>query len=79
MFGVNVGNKRFELVFGALCGEVGDLRLEGTDEVGCCVDDVCTEFKDGIWPVFQVRGEFRWVGIEADTEERIIVFPGGIE
>jgi hypothetical protein len=36
---VNVIDQCFELVFGALGGEVGDLRLERADQIGGGVDD----------------------------------------
>jgi hypothetical protein len=39
MLFVDVGDQRFELVFGAAGGEVGDLRLEAADQVGGGIDD----------------------------------------
>ena len=45
---MDVSNQRFELVFGAARGEVGDLRLEGAGEVGRGVGDFGAEAEDRV-------------------------------
>ncbi len=45
---MDVCDQGFELVLGTLCGEVGDLRLEGADEVCACIDDGFAELEGGI-------------------------------
>ena len=69
---VNVGDQRFELIFGAAGSKVGNLRLEGTDQVGGGVYDGRAEFKDGIVVALtsapEVSGELGRIGVEADAE-----------
>ena len=43
---VNVRDQRFELVFSAAGGEIGDLRLEATDQIGRGVDDGGAEIEN---------------------------------
>ncbi|MPN62213.1 hypothetical protein SDC9_209960 [bioreactor metagenome] len=76
---MDMGDQRFQLVFGAAGGEVSDLRLEGTDEVGRGVDDGGAEFEDRVVAALQVGREFGRVGIEADAEQGIVFLPGGGE
>src|SRR5256885_9720249 len=45
---VDMIDECFELLFGGLTGEVGDLRFEGAGKVGGGVDDGFAEFVDGV-------------------------------
>ena len=55
------------------------MRLEGTDQIGCRIDDVGAESKDGIVAIVQMDGKFGRIGVEADAEQGIIFLPGGSE
>ena len=57
--------------FGALRGEVGDLRLERAGEVGRGVDDRAAELEDGVGPATEVIGEPCGIGIEPENLQRI--------
>jgi hypothetical protein len=48
MLFVDVGDQRFELVFGAAGGEVGDLRLEGSRPDRRWHRRWLAEFEDGV-------------------------------
>ena len=76
---VDVRDQVLQLVFGPVRGEVGDLRLERTGQVGRGVGDVLAEFEDGVRAALEVRREFGRVGIEADAEQRIVGLPSGGE
>jgi hypothetical protein len=60
---VNVSDQRLELVFGALRGEIGDLGLERTDQIGGRVDDRTAKFENGIVTVGQMGRHAIWVRI----------------
>jgi hypothetical protein len=70
-----IGADFFKLVFGAKRGEIGDLRLEGTGQVGGGVNDGLAELHDRIRLAGQVRREARQVRVEADTQQRIVAGP----
>jgi hypothetical protein len=48
MLFVDVGYQGFELFFSTARREVGDLRLEGADQIGTGVDDGGAEFENGV-------------------------------
>ena len=76
---VDVADQGFELVLSAMGGEVGDLRLEGTDEVGRGIGDGAAEVEDGVAAALEARREFGRVGIEADAEQLVVLRPGGLQ
>ena len=75
MIRVDMLDQSRQRVFGAERGEVGDLRLEGANQIGGGVDDGATEFEHGIGVVAQRRREFRRFGVEADADEGIGIGP----
>ena len=72
---VDVGNQCFELVFGAACSKVGNLRLEGAGEIGGGVGNLGSESVDGVGSALQMLGELRGVWIETDTEQGVVLRP----
>ena len=72
---MDVCDQGFELVLGTLCGEVGDLRLEGADEVCACIDDGFAELEGGIGAACQVSRKTRRVWVEPNTQQRIGMCP----
>jgi hypothetical protein len=59
-------------VFGALRGEVGDLRLEGADQVLRGVDDGCAEIEDARGVAAPVGGELRRLRVQPDAQHRVV-------
>ena len=76
---MDVRDQRFELILGALCCEVGDLRLEAAREVRRRVGDAFAELEDGVRASLELTGKLDRVGIEADAEQRVVFRPGGVE
>ena len=76
---VDVGDQGFELVFGALRSEVGDLWLEAADEVGGGVDKRLAKYEDGGRFPMEVGWELRGIRIKTDAEQGIVLLPGGSE
>ncbi len=79
MSGMNVSNQCFELIFGAVGGEVGNLWLEAADEICRRVDNGSAEFENCVGSVFQMRRESFRIGIQADAEQAVAVVPGRVE
>ncbi len=69
---MHVTDQPFQLFFGAVRSEMCDLRLEGDHQVMRGVDDVGAEIEDAVRVVLPGSREFRRIGIEADTEQRLI-------
>ena len=69
---MDVGDQPLELRFGAVRGEVGDLRLEGDDQVLRRVDDGGAELEDARRVAAHRAGKARRVGVEADAEQRAV-------
>ena len=67
---MDVGNELLELRLGAMGREVGDLRLEGDDEVAGGVDDGGAEVEDAARVAAHGEWKTRRVGIQADAEQR---------
>ena len=65
-----------ELYFGAVRSKVGNLRLEGADQIGGGIDDIGTEAEDGIVAPPEVLRKFGGVRVEADTEQGIVLLSG---
>jgi hypothetical protein len=62
-----------------LGSKVRDLRFEGADEVGGCIDDGTTEFENRIRPVGQMAGYPQRVWIEPNAEQRIAIAHGRLQ
>ena len=67
---VDVVAQPFELWLGTLRGEVGELRLEGTDGVGRRVDDRLAELVRRVGPRRECIRQPSGVGVEPDAEHR---------
>ena len=76
---MDMSNQRFELVFGTLRSKVSNLRLEAADKVGGGVGNASAKLENCFWPTFEMRRKLRRVGVQADTEQRIVFYPGGVE
>ena len=76
---LDVGAHRLECGLGPLRREVGDLRLEGADEVGGGVDDRAAEPLDGVGCTVERRRQSCRVGVEADAQHRPRRRPGGAQ
>jgi hypothetical protein len=65
---MNVSDQRLELVFGALRGEIGNLGLERTDQIGRGIDDRAAELKSGIGFAMKMRWQSGRVGVKAHAQ-----------
>ena len=79
MMGMDMGDERLQLIFGPVGGKIGDLRFERADEIGRGVDNGLAELENGIRFALKVRGKFAGVGVEADTEQGVVLLPGAGE
>ena len=68
----DVGHQPFELVFGALGREVGDLRLEGTGHIGRGVDDGRAEVEDARRIAAPLQRKPGWLGVEPHAQHRAV-------
>ncbi len=64
----HVFHQLFQLVFGAVRGEVGDLRLEGDHQVGGGVDDGGAEVVDLAGVTLQAGRETRGFGVQPHAQ-----------
>jgi hypothetical protein len=69
----------FELVFGAVRGEIGDLRLEGDRQVGRGIDDGGAKVVDLAGIALQPGGEPGGFGVEAHAQQRAVAALGGAQ
>jgi hypothetical protein len=74
---LDVGDQVLQLVFGALGGEIGDLRLEGAGQVGGGIDDALAESQHRIRPALEVGRKTLDVRVQPDAQQGVIVLPGG--
>jgi hypothetical protein len=68
----HVLHQLFELGFGAVGREIGNLRLEGDDQVGRGVDDARAEVIDAARVALELPREFGWLRIEPHAEQRTV-------
>jgi hypothetical protein len=66
----DVRDELFELGFGAVRGEVGDLRLEGDGQVGGGLDDAGAELVDAGRVAAHRAGQALGLGIQAHAKHR---------
>jgi hypothetical protein len=71
MLGVDVRDHALQRRLGADRREMRDLRLEGTDQFGGCVDDRTAEREHRIGIGAQVRRKFSRLRIQADAEQGV--------
>ena len=64
---------------GALRREVGDLRLEGADEIGGGVDDGAAEPLDRVGRAVEHGRQLRRIGVEPDAQHRLRRGPRGAQ
>ena len=76
---LDVRAHRLERRLGAVRGEVGDLRLEGADEVGGGVDDGAAESLDRVGRPVERRRQPRRIGVEPDAQQRLRRGPRGAQ
>ncbi|CFW47100.1 Uncharacterised protein [Bordetella pertussis] len=69
----------FELVFGAVRGEIRDLRLEAARVRRGGVDDVAAELEDGVGLAFQFARKALGVGVQPHLQQRLAGAPGVFE
>ena len=72
----HVLHQPFELVFGAVRGEVGNLRLEGTHQVRRGVHDGGAEVVDAVRVAAHALREARGFGVQADAEHGVVARGG---
>lgn len=79
MLAADMRAQRFELVFGAMRGEVGDLRLEAACVGRGGIDDAAAEFQDGFGPALQLMRKALRIRVQADLQQGVPGGPGVFE
>ena len=77
--GAHVGHEFFQLVFGAVGREVGDLWLEGYHQVRRGIDDGSAEIKNLSRIALDGGGEFGRLGVQPDTQHRMVLALGSAQ
>ena len=69
----HVGDQALQLVFGAVGGEIGDLRLEGADQISRRIDDGGAKIVDFAGIAVQLAGKFGRFRVQADAQHGVVL------
>ena len=70
-------HQALELAFGAVGGEIGDLRLEGRDQIGRGIDDGRAEVVDLVRIALQPARKALGLRVQADAQHGAVLALGG--
>ena len=75
----HVRHQALQLVLSAVRGKVGDLRLEGDDQVGHAVNNCGAKIVDFAGVALEFGGKARWLRVQPDAQHGLVFLLGSTQ